>query len=154
MFMRMNETHPWTLTGILCRVQIHSRCRVRTNMIWIKWCHHCFCMCIPKSCRTWRCSPWPWDMLREGTRLMLSWNMRPMWRSKLGKFSVVVQCRCIHRLNSVWSIVEPKPRIKSLHIPETMIHKKCDVHTYSKWSVHENRNKTFTGQAVKMKPKK
>ena len=56
-------------------------------------------------------------MLRECPRLVLSRYLRPMSSSELWKFSVVVQRRAVHRLHGIRSSIEPKPRIKPLHIP-------------------------------------
>ena len=118
MLMRVDERHSRMLTRILRRMQIYGRCGACTNMIRIKRWHHCFRMTITDSCSGWWCHPGHRYMLWERSRLVFSRYLRPMSRSKLWKFSVVVNCRGVHRLHYVWSTIEPKPRIKSLHVPE------------------------------------
>lgn len=118
MLMRVDKRHSRTLKRILRRMQIYGRCGACSNMIWIKRRHHCFRMTITDSCSSWWSHPWPRYMLWERPRLVFSSYLRSMSGSELWKFSVVVNCRGVHRLHCVWTTIEPEPRIKSLHVPE------------------------------------
>lgn len=116
MFM-MDKRHPRVLTGILGWMQIHGWWGVCTNLTRIKWRHHGLWMSISNCSRCWLCSPRPRYMLRERSWLVFSRKLGSMSGSKLWKLSIVIHYRCIQWLHCVRSSIEPKPRIKSLHIP-------------------------------------
>lgn len=131
MFM-MDKRHSRVLAGILRWMQIHGRWGVCTNLTGIKWWHHGLWMSISNPRRYWLWSPWPRYMMRKRSWLVFSRKLRSMSGSKLWKLSVVIHYWCIHWLQWVWSTIEPKPRIKSLHIPAMQVTRNDQVNPYSK----------------------